>query len=560
MKRKFTPYIYIAFFLWNFGSIFGQELTLKISTKDSTHTIFVNSINYKKNHVSEISLFKSLDSIKNKLERKGFLNLSLNTIKQDSIYQAIFNLGKLNKTVRIFYSDKDISKEELFKISSIVSIDHFDIPTENVSSVLNEILGVFETRGNSFTQISLKNIVVNSNLIKARLVIEKSNSRKIDDIIINGYDDFPKPYLSNYLTLKKNTVFNRSKLDKSSLLIKTLPFVTEIKPAEVLFTKDSTVVYLYLKKKASSQFDGLIGFTSKDEGGISFNGYLDLSLNNVFNTGESFSLYWKNNGEERQVFNIGATIPYLFNSRFSPQASLNIYKQDSTFINTKTKFLIPYSINERNTVGISLYQETSSNLLTINLSNDIHDFNTVFYGVNYNYRVPNDSFLFPVKFGLTSEILIGNRKSNDHRLNQSKINLRADYLWRLNFKNHIYIQNETSTLFSDNILTNELFRLGGVNSIRGFDEESIFASTYSFFTFEYRFSTNNTSYLYSITDLGYIDNEINNQSSQIFSLGVGYLFNTNLGILNLSYAIGKFSNQPIDINNSRFHLKIISFF
>jgi len=560
LKLKFTPYIYIAFFLWNFGSIYGQELSLKISTKDSVRTVFLNSIKYEKKHVSENSLFKSLDSIKSKLELKGFLNFSFNTIKQDSIYHTIFNLGKLNNTVRIFYSDKDISKEELFRISSNVSVDHFDVPTENVSHVLNEILGFFETRGNSFTRVSLKDIVVNSNLIEAHLAIEKSNSRKIDNIIMNGYEDFPKPYLSNYLRLEKNTIFNRSKLDKASLLINTLPFVTEIKPAEVLFTKDSTVVYLYLKKKVSSKFDGLVGFTSKDNGGISFNGYLDLLLNNIFNTGESFSLYWKNNGEERQVFNIGVTIPYIFNTRFSPQASLNIYKQDSTFINTKTKFLLPYSINERNTLGGSLYLETSSNLLTNNLSNDINDFNTVFYGVNYSYQVPNNSFLFPIKFSLFSEVLSGNRKSNNDRLNQSKINLKADYLWRLNFKNHIYIQNETSTLFSENILTNELFRIGGVNSIRGFDEESILASTYSFFTFEYRFSAGNSSYLYSITDLGYVDNEITNQSSQIFSLGLGYLFNTKLGMLNLSYAIGKFSNQPIDIDNSRFHLKIISFF
>jgi len=122
------------------------------------------------------------------------------------------------------------------------------------------------------------------------------------------------------------------------------------------------------------------------------------------------------------------------------------------------------------------------------------------------------------------------------------------------------LQNETSTLFSDNILTNELYRIGGVNSIRGFNEESIFASTYSYFNIEYRFNTNYSSYLYSITDIGYIDNEITNNSSQIYSLGLGYAFTTKLGILNLSYAIGKFSNQTFDFNNSRFHIKIISFF
>ena len=78
--------------------------------------------------------------------------------------------------------------------------------------------------------------------------IKKTETRKIDKIIINGYENFPSGYLSNYLQLKNNSIFNRTKLNKSSDLINTLPFVSEIKPPEILFTKDSTIVYLFLKK------------------------------------------------------------------------------------------------------------------------------------------------------------------------------------------------------------------------------------------------------------------------------------------------------------------------
>ncbi|MCF6347043.1 MAG: hypothetical protein L3J20_01925 [Flavobacteriaceae bacterium] len=562
LKRHSTLNLVLVFFLWNSGSIYGQKLILEISAKDSVNTIFTNSIQYQKTHLSEISLFNSLDSIKNKLTQKGFLNFSLDTIKKrDSIYHAQFDLGNINKTVRIYYSNNDIDKEQLFRLAPSVKDTHFDILTEGLSRTLKAIVEIFETQGNSFTQVSLKNITVKKDLIEGTLSVKKSKLRKIDKIVINGYKDFPQTYLNHFLKLKNNIVFNRNKLDKVSELITILPFVTEIKPPEVLFTKDSTIVYLYLKKKASNKFDGLVGFTSKEDGsGISFNGYLDLLLNNVFNSGESFSLNWKNNGDERQVFNLSATIPYIFNSSFSPEATLNIYKQDSTFINTKTKFSLPYAIDERNAVGISLYTETSSNLLTNNMNNEIDDFNTVFYGINYKYQIPNNQFLFPVKFNIFSEVLTGNRKTDGNNFRQSKFYFKTNYLWSLNFKNHIYLQNETGTLLSDNILTNELFRIGGVNSIRGFDEESIFASTYSFFTIEYRFTPNNNSYLYSITDLGYIDNEIINQSSQIYSLGLGYAFTTKLGVLNLSYALGKFSNQPFDFGNSRFHLKVISFF
>ena len=560
--QKFIPYIYIAFFLWNIRPAFGQEFTLKISGKDSIHAVFLNSIKYQTIHKTEFSLRESLDSIKNKLEEKGFLNYTLDTLtKNDSIYDATFNLGNLRNVVRIYYEDKEISKEQLFNITSLVTDNYLNIQIEQLSQTLNSIVEIFENQGKSFTEVSLKNIILKKNFIEATLEIKKSDARKIDKIEINGYENFPRTYLDHFLQVKNNTLFNRVKLDKASGLIKTLPFVSEIKPPEILFTKDSTIVYLFLKKEVSNKFDGLIGFTSKETGsGVSFNGYLDLSLNNIFNSGESFSLFWKNNGNERQDFTLSTTIPFFFNTGFSINAALNIYKQDSTFVNSKTKFTIPYLLNERHAIGLSFQTESSSNLLENSSSSDILDFSTVFYGVNYNYQISNQNTLFPIKLKINTELLTGGRKIDGNFNQQSRIYLKSHYLWSLNLRNHFFIQNESSTLLSDSFLINELYRIGGVNSIRGFNEESILASTYSFFTVEYRFSPNNSSYLYSITDLGYFDNRNINKSSQIYSLGLGYAFRTKLGLLNLSYAIGKLSDQQFDLNNSKFHIKVISFF
>ena len=563
MKQQFTPYIYILFFLLNFGFVFGQKLILKVSAKDSTNTVLINTIHYQKVHFSKISLDASLDSIHEKLERKGFLNVSLDTlIKKDTVYFATFNLKNRNKTIRIYYAKKDVAKKTIYKIVPHAKVEdgYFEVPLENLSEILDAFVTVFEAQGNSFTQVSLQKIQVEKRLINAQLMIKKSRVRKIDKVVINGYKEFPKTFLRNFLHLQPTTLFSRKKLNESSKLIAFLPFVTEMKPPEVLFTKDSTILYLYLKKKISNKFDGLVGFTSKENGnGILFNGYLDLALHNIFDGGESFSIYWKNNGNDRQVFDLNLKVPYIFNARFSPSVELNIYKQDSSFISTKTKLNVPYIVNERLSLGISLQSENSTNLLTSNGDN-INDFKTSFYGINYAYQIFNNNVLFPTKFSVFGEFLSGKKKNTGNTTNQTKLYLKTIYLWYVSPRSHLYLQNETSTLLSDNILVNELFRIGGVNSIRGFNEESIFASTYSYFNIEYRYNTNTSSYLYSITDVGYIDNETIQQSSQIYSLGLGYAFTTKLGVLNLSYAIGNFSSRPFDINNSRFHVKIVSFF
>ena len=105
-----------------------------------------------------------------------------------------------------------------------------------------------------------------------------------------------------------------------------------------------------------------------------------------------------------------------------------------------------------------------------------------------------------------------------------------------------------------------MFRIGGIYNLRGVNEESIFASAYSIFNLEYRYRISNLSYFYSITDYAFVENKIIEENSQIISLGLGYAFFTKVGLLNISYAIGKFDDNSFNFNNSKIHVKIVSFF
>ncbi|WP_157972791.1 ShlB/FhaC/HecB family hemolysin secretion/activation protein [Aureibaculum luteum] len=559
MKQKFTPYIYILFLILFFNHCHGQKTVLNISAIDSTSTLFLRNIHYKKRHFTEKSIFTTLDSIKKEIEKSGFINHNIDSlIKNDSSYTAYFNLKNQIKIIRIYFDNNKFTPFQLIGISEKVTSNFFEVQPLKLTNALQTITNTLEKEGKSFSEVSLKNITIkNDTLIESHLYIKKSTARKIDKVIINGYSNFPKPFLIHKLGIEKNTVFSKQKIDKASSAINFIPFVSELKPSEVLFTKDSTIVYLNLKKENANKFDGLIGFTSKETGkGLSLNGYLDLSLNNLFNSGENLNLTWKNNGNDRQVFNLDISLPYVFNSKLSPYLALNIYKQDSSFVNTLFKFALPYQIDYRNSIGFMLQSESSLNLLSY-INSNIEDYSNLFFGLNYNYSIPLNHNIFKTKFNLIIEALAGKRNGIT-KDNQNKIHLKSNFLWSLNLKNYIFIQNQSGLINSKNLYNNELFRIGGSNSIRGFDEESIFASSYSTFNFEYRYSTNNGSYLYSITDLGYINN--NKQTSQLYALGLGYAFTSKLGLINLSYAIGGNSNQAIELNNSRFHLKIINFF
>jgi outer membrane translocation and assembly module TamA len=124
----------------------------------------------------------------------------------------------------------------------------------------------------------------------------------------------------------------------------------------------------------------------------------------------------------------------------------------------------------------------------------------------------------------------------------------------------VYLQNTTSLLISDDYVTNELFRFGGINSIRGFAENSIDASLLSVLNTEYRYLINNSTYIHTIIDLGYFENEVIRQKEKLYSFGIGLGVSTKAGLLKFNLANGNIENQAFKFSNSKIHLSLTSQF
>ena len=120
-----------------------------------------------------------------------------------------------------------------------------------------------------------------------------------------------------------------------------------------------------------------------------------------------------------------------------------------------------------------------------------------------------------------------------------------------------------ATILSENpILRNEQFRIGGNQLLRGFDEESIFATSYAIGTLEYRYLIGENSYFFLFGDAAYVDNQTNetNFSSRPIGIGAGMTFETKAGIFGISYALGKLENSAFEFRNAKVHFGFVSLF
>ena len=541
MNTNYTLYLYALFFIYFSEAVFGQQLTLKIVGKDSIQTSFLNTILYESKHPTEKKLYNEIYTFHEQVKQKGYLTSTFR-IDSDHInsYLAIFDLGKrTHEIVVLIPSDFKMEVPLMGKVAQ----DSIKIKTESFEDFTNLLVQALDKQGKSFSSISYTNPVIKEELLYVQLQIVLSKTRSIDDIIIRGYDQFPRSFTKNFFQIHKNTTFSKQELSRISKLTKTLSFAQEKKAPEVLFKKDSTILYLFLDKLEANSVDGIINFGSKDNGnGLLVNGTIDLKLNNILNTGENFELFWNQIANERSEFKLTTRLPYLFNSPISPEMRISIYRQDSTFLNTRFRLDLDYQLNPKSSISTFYSTENSNNLVPENLSPQLLSYSNHFFGVGYNFQIASSSSFYPHWAEIIIKSGYGNRRSDAKKTSQFKIDVSSIFKLKLSNRAYIYLKNETGFLNSKNLLTNEAYRIGGINSIRGFNEQSIFTSKYSFLNLEYRFQTSQTSYLYSITDLGFYERLQNRQIERLIGLGAGYSFNLKNNQVTLGYAVGLNTN------------------
>ena len=511
------------------------------------------------------AISQKVDTIALTLERMGYIESQLLQMHKDndSSFTAYFHFGPKYRSIKVRFRPDEFDKKQLQRISPEVAEDFFILNFEDLPTAMRKLTALQNKKGNAFARLRLSEIEKNDqNELSATLIVESGNVRTVDSVIVKGYEKFPRAYLRHYAGIKKGKVFDQKKLLTQSDNLNSLGFVTATKPPEALFRKDSTIVYFYLEKRNNNLFDGILGFaTDEKTQKLEFNGYLNLELNNNLNYGEQLLLNYRADGKEQIQFRAKVVLPYLLQSPFGISGELKIFKRDSSFVTTEQELRTTYQISPTSQTYLGYRGFDSSNLLDQTLAGTpIENFKSKFFIAGASYLKPQNRRLFPVKTALRLDLGIGKRTKEDVGESQFRAEAGMANIFYLNPRNSVFLQNTTHILFSDTYLVNELFRFGGIDSMRGFDENSIDASLFSVINTEYRYQFNETVFAHTIIDLGYFENQTLSLKQKLYSYGLGLGLNTQAGLFRFIVANGVSEDQDFDFSNTKIHISISSRF
>ena len=566
MKLLFL--FFFIFFLTFF--FFGQSIQV--------HYTLLNNSSFKKNKdfkPFEIKKIEELNSIlennKNQWLEKGYYLASFKPLYVSSTeIEVLVEIGSHFPNVAIVINDSIKSQLRSFGIENIPKNSLKTRPSL-FKLFIDKTLKAYADNGYPFAQVFFAEQEIIEQQIQIQMNISSGKFYRFSDIIVKGDSSISKSTVQNLIGIKINDIYSEEKISSIDRILQQTNFINVLKKSELLFTENGVELYVYLENQKMSSMNGAVGLQPNPQSQkIGFTGDIQIKLLNIFKNAELIDLNWRSIEPQTQALQAKLNYPFLFKSPFGIDLKFNLYKRDSTFLDLKFFVGIQYSF--KNNVQLKgFYQVNSSEILSktpnpSSLFSYLAPIKLNSYGLSLQYKrinfLPNPS----KGFSLFIETSIGNRT-----IKKENTALEKSYVYKSIFqyvsyipitkRNIIKVGVNFESYTSSTLFQNERYRFGGLNSLRGFNEEELFASTKLITSLEYRFLLDKNSNAFIFYDQGiYEDNTLTYKIDNPFGVGAGISFGSRIGIFSISYALGKQENNPLEFRNGKIHFGYITYF
>lgn len=558
-------YWIVAFCLLYCGSANGQlvyQLTSKGNEKGAQSVHFF----------SKDSLDQKIESLIRESHSQGFLNAGF--FKKSNGDTLIYEFVQGDR----FSWESILIKGDSANLGKLGTPSHdYEGPYQWVENWLIEQ----EKNGYPFASGKIDSIQVKGQSLSGKIELQLGPLIIWDSVEVIGDTKTDKNYLQRFSKITLGGPFSQAEFDQAVRRLSSNPYVQIQNNPEIQFRTRQAVPVFFLKDRRVNVFDGIVGFlpNANQPGKMLVTGQLDLRLAHLGGKGRDFGINWQKLNVQSQSLDLRAKESYLLGSPLELEFGFNLFKQDSTFVNRKLD--LNFSLEIASGQSISFFtQRKAGDLISIPNNGtqskliDFLDYRWNTYGVGWKWdKLEPGSFSrkggrIEVHSSMGIKRLLENTGISPDRYEnlemsspQWLIEGNGERNFYINPLYGIWVNFSAGHLQNTNLFANELFRLGGLKTIRGFNESFFFAKSYGYINLEHRLFIDSSSYLVFLTDAGIITNPFANpKTDQVLSLGAGINLDTPGGMFSFVLAMGKSSSQPLSITYSRVHFGYLARF
>lgn len=585
-----TKLVFFILLILQFNDVNSQQrydvLCLDTYTKKVIPPPFKN-----KQSLDSIFILKMSNDLINTWRVSGFIFANIDSLKYQNKICSLFLYKGEKYNLQLMNLNNET--KNILDVSGV----YRDITQVDSFSLVNNLkttLSYLNDHGYPFSRVKFDSISIKQTKINASLDIKKGQFIKFAPIKHKGKLKVSKQYLQRYLGIIPDQPYNHSLIAGLQKRLLEIPFIQLDSFLGINFLNEKAELDLYLSPKKANYFDFIIGVqpTNNTNGKrYTINGELNADIYNVLNQGENFKFRFKRLSLEDQEILLSMDYPYIIGLPIGAAASFSLKRNFSSSVDANAQLGLQYLFTGNNILR-AFWVNTTSRLTEIDSIALLNakklpvslDYNYNGIGLNSLYRKldyrfnPKKGFEININavtglksivenqtiLGLRNEV-IDFSKAYDSLPNkpfQFDISSDVSFYKSVNKWSTIRINNKSGYKYINGVvLQNEVFRLGGNKTLRGFDELSVFTDVYTMFTLEYRILLDKNSFL-SLPFVDYFRGRTtaDGHFKTGIGIGMGMNFSTAAGIFNISFAAGNnFSGSP-DFGNTKIHFGYVNLF
>lgn len=446
---------------------------------------------------------------------------------------------------------------------------------------MQKVVSEAENQGFPFAKINFGEIIIEGDSIRSNLVFDSGPLILWDSVEVSGSTKTQGKYIQNLTGIIPGSPFSQKQLNQASRQLRRSPYFSLTREPGLSFQIKKALPTFDLRDRNTNVLDGIVGLlpNENEPGKMLITGQLDLELYHLGGKGRDVEIHWQRLNLQSQSLDISAKESFLFNSPIDVQIGFSLLKQDTTFLNRFLSLDFGYRISSNSYLNFFTKRQAGDLISTYAYREvtdlpDVADFRWNQYGISVHFNSLEDPF-FPRRGSLFNvELAAGNKKILQNTGIPDEVYSGIDlntpqYQIQGSYEKHFFIRPTWGMWFkgsggliqNDNLLLNDLFRLGGLKTIRGFNENFFYARSFGYLSMEQRLFFGENSFLMVFADAGILENPyFATAIDRPVSFGAGLNLETESGLFRFIYGVGKSNLQPLQFSYSRIHFGYLARF
>ena len=444
------------------------------------------------------------------------------------------------------------------------------VTSNSLKQAAEMILEHYSRTGYVLAEVAIEAIIPRDSLQHDVIIrVQEGIPTRLERLILQGAKRTRPAYVYHTSGLASGQILkNFNPEDMQGKLEATGMFSRVDLPVLYKATDSSVVVHVSVKENSPGAFDLALGYERAEGGGGALVGSGRLALRNLFGGARTLELALNRAPGQLGYVMVRVEAPLMFGLPLSLAGSFEGLQQDSTYGKREYGARFGYWIDPSMQIFASVTREVTRPGLAgtelINGRQRIPIADALFFGGGIRIRQvdhalsPRRGYLLNMhaERGHKDEdrvTVVADSTRQQRRLTQGRLTAQGRIYIPLSRRTLLATGGELMLMRSREFDESDLFRVGGAQSLRGYDEHRFRASFAVRTLMEFRYLLDRVTYGFSFFDLGYLGNRKGSRfpTGWYPGFGAGFQLDTAAGIINFTLA-----TTTEDISAVRAHISL----